>query len=293
MNRIVLILFCGVQLLSFEHNNPDWVKHLDYRQDELHQIRVQMNFIPLVEVKVNGSPLWVKFDTGCSTGFSLTSAVEEKIAHKVTGTSTERNPDGSYRGETKLGTIASMEAFGDRYAPVETSFTDWRMFSSLKFNGLLGLKYFKDKRVTLDYKSKIIGVSARPFVYKAVRDYSISAVPLLKATGSQADLLYVLGKVRTQFTVIYLDTGSSASFIDPSMLDSSDIKKGERYLLAEDIDMSIGDCHFTVKKLRVEEQRRGVNFEYPQTVKFGSDVLRNFIITIDKISNRLMFQKNE
>jgi hypothetical protein len=292
MKRIVLILFCAVQLFSLEHNIPDWVKHLDYRQDELHPIKVQINFIPLVEVKVNGSPLWVKFDTGCSTGFSLTSAVEEKIAHKVTGTSTARYPDGSYRGETNLATIASLEVYGDKYAPVKTSFSDWRIFSSLKFNGLLGLKYFKNKRVTLDYKSKIIGISDRPFSFEGGKEYSISSVPLLNATRSQADLIYVLGKVKSQPTVIYLDTGSSASFIDPSILDSSDIKKGGRYLLAEDIDMSIGDSHFTVKQLRVEEQRRSVHFEYPQTVKLGSDVLRGFLITIDKITNQLILQKN-
>lgn len=109
---------------SLEGPQICWAEKLDYRQDELYPIQLQINFIPLVETKVNDSPLWVIFDTGCSTGFSLTSAVEENIAHKITGKSTERNPDGSYRGETTLATISSLEVFGDKYAPVETSFTD-------------------------------------------------------------------------------------------------------------------------------------------------------------------------
>jgi len=234
----------------------------------------------------------VKLDTGCSTGFSLTSAVEGKIEHTVTGKSTERNPDGSYRGETTLATVASLEVFGETYAPVETSFSDWRIFSTMKFNGLLGLKYFKNKRVTIDYKKKKIGITDRPLGYTSIKRFSGAVVPLMEASGSQADLIYILGRIKGQATVIYLDTGSSASFIDPSMLDESEIKKGKRYLLATNVEMSIGDLPFTVKQLRVQEQRRGVNFEYPQTIKLGSDVIKDFLITIDKITNRLILQKN-
>jgi hypothetical protein len=279
-------------LLSFEQSRPDWAERLDFRQDELYPIKIQINSIPVVEVKVNGSPLWVKFDTGCSPGFSLTSAVEDTIEHTVTGKSTQRNPDGSYRGETTLATIASLEIFGVTYAPVKTSFTDWRIFSTLKFNGLLGLKYFQDKRVTIDYKKKKIGITDRPIGDDPLKKFNGAVVPLLKAPGGQADLIYVLGKVRGQPTVIYLDTGSSASFIDPSMLDSGEIKNGKRYLFTENVEMSIGDLPFTVKRLRVQEQRRGVDFAYPQTVKLGSDVIRDFLITIDKITNRLILQEN-
>ncbi len=278
--------------LGLDTQQKNWTEKWDYRPDELHSIKLQTNSIPLVEVKVNGSPLWVIFDTGCSTGFSLTSAVEGKIAHQVTGKSKERNPDGSYRGETTLATIASLEVFGAKYASVETSFSDWRIFSTLKFNGLLGLRYFKNKRLTIDYQSKIIGISSKPLVYRASEDFPMAVVPLLQASGSQADLVYVLGKVKNSPTVIYLDTGSSASFIDPSIWDASETKKDKKHLLAENVEMSIGGFSFTVKRLRVQEQRRGVSFEYPQTVKLGSDVIKDFLITIDKIANRLILQNN-
>jgi hypothetical protein len=288
---IALLVVTVVTFGSWEESQTDWAEELDYEQDEIYPIKLQMNFIPLVEVKVNGSPLWVKFDTGCGTGFSLTSAVEEKIEHTITGKSRELNPDGSYRGETKLATIASLEVFGDEHSPVKTSFTDWRLFSTLKFNGLLGLKYFKRKRVTIDYKNKKIGITDRPLVYSTLKDFSGTAVPLLEASGSQADLIYVLGRVNGQATVIYLDTGSSASFIDPSMVEASEIKKGKRHAIAENIQISIGDLSFTVKQLRVREQNRGVNFQYPQTVKLGSDVIRDFLFTIDRIGGKLFLSE--
>lgn len=287
----VLSAFASL-LFGFGLLGPDWAAKLDYRQDELYPIKLQINSIPLVEVKVNRSPLWVKFDTGCSTGFGLTSAVAEEIEYKITGKSTERNPDGSYRGETTLVTIASLEVFGDTYAPVETSISDWRIFSTLKFNGLLGLKYFQEKRVTIDYKRRTIGITDRPLAHDAVAEFGGLAVPLLEASGSQADLIYVLGQIKGKPTVIYLDTGSSASFIDPSVLDPSEIKEWKRHLIAKDIQMSIGDISFTVKQLRVEEQRRGVNFEYPQTAKLGSDVIKDFLFTVDRISGQLLLVKN-
>lgn len=289
---IVLVAAAGAFLTGMEEPQETWIEKWDYRLDEVYPIRLQVNSIPLVEIKVNDSPLWVKFDTGCSTGLTLTSAVEKEIAHKVTGKSTERNPDGSYRGETTLATVASIEVFGQKHTPVETSFTDWRIFSVLEFNGLLGLKYFRGKRVTIDYKGKKIGITGRPFENSTKRDFSGGVVPLLEATGSQADLIYVPGRVQGRPTVIYLDTGSSASFIDPSMVEAGAVKKGKRHLIAEDIEMSIGKLSFVVKSLRVQEQRRGVNFEYPQTVKLGSDVIREFLITIDKISGRMFLSKN-
>jgi hypothetical protein len=289
---ILFSLFLAMLSPGFDSPQTDWAERLDYNPDELYPIKLLPNSIPLVEVKVDGTPLWVKFDTGNSTGFSLTSAVERQVAHTITGKSTQRNPDGSYRGETTLATIASLEVFGQKYAPVTTSFSDWRIFSDLKFNGLLGLKYFEDKRVTIDYQQKIIGISSRPLMDGEIKDFAEASVPLLKASGNQADLIYVLGKVKDRPTVIYLDTGSSASFIDPGMLEAAEIKKGIRFEFVENIDISIGDFPFSVKQLRVQKQERGVNFDYPQTVKLGSDVIRDFLITIDKIANRLILQKN-
>jgi hypothetical protein len=60
----------------------------------------------------------------------------------------------------------------------------------------LGLKYFKNKRITIDYKAKKIGISRRPLGYTAIKDISAALLSLLEATGSQKDLIYVLGKVK-------------------------------------------------------------------------------------------------
>ncbi len=279
-------------MFSSGQASPDWAKRLDYRPDEIFPIKLQINFVPLVEVRINGSPFWVIFDTGNSTGFSLTSAVEDRIEHKVVGTTTERWADGSYRGETKIVRIPSLEVFGETFSDVETTISDWKIFSSLKFNGLLGLRYFRNKRVTIDYRTMKIGITSRPLVPAPLDGKFSGIVSLLDPPPGQEDLIYVLGRVKDQPSVIYLDTGSSASFIDPGALDDREIIEGKRHLLAENIEMSVQDFHFIVKQLRVEKQRRGVDFGYPQTVKLGSDFLRDFLITIDKIANRVIIQRH-
>jgi hypothetical protein len=157
---------------------------------------------------------------------------------------------------------------------------------------LLGLGYFHSQRITLDYKKKLIAITDRPLPGTQKSEFSRASTALLEASGSQADLIYVLGRIKGRPTVIYLDTGSSASFIDPSMVEVGEIKKGKRYRYVENIPMSIADLPFNVKQLRVQEQRRGVSFAYTQTAKLGSDVIKDFLMTIDKISGKLYLAKN-
>lgn len=42
----------------------------------------------------------------------------------------------------------------------------------------------------------------------------------------------------------------------------------------------------------MEKQKRGVNFGFPQTVKLGLNINRDFLITIDKITNQLIVKKS-
>jgi hypothetical protein len=47
--------------------------------------------------------------------------------------------------------VNEINVFGDVYKNIETSISDWSMFSSRKFNGTIGMAYLKSKVVTLDY----------------------------------------------------------------------------------------------------------------------------------------------
>jgi hypothetical protein len=289
---ITIFGFTVVSILCSALQKPGWVERLNYTSDEIYPITLTLNNIPLVTVIINETPLDIFFDTGNSHGLGLTTAIEGKIAYKVIKTIRSTWPDGSYRGESKIITISSLDVFGDAYNNVEAVFSDWKMYSSLKFNGLLGLKFFRNKRVTLDYKNKKIAVSVIPLPDVALQNSHDVAVTLLNPPERHRDLIYLRGKVNGQETVIYLDTGSSASFIDPRMLDKNDIIKENKRSIVKDIKFSINGFDFIVSRMRVRELRRGMNFKYPVSARLGSDVLKGFLITIDKITNRIIFHKD-
>lgn len=289
----ILIIFGFTSVLSPSSTllKPDWVRRLNYTQDEIYPLALALNNIPLVTVKINETPIEVFFDTGNSHGLGLTTATEGRIAYKVIKTIRSTWPDGSFRGESKLTTISSLNVFGDVYKNVEVVLSDWKMYSNLKFNGMLGLRYFRNKRVTLDYQNKKIAVSSKHLPNAALQNSHDIVVLLLNPPERYRDLIYLIGKVNGIETVIYLDTGSSASFIDPRMLDKNDISKENKRFISKDIKFSINGLDFVVSRMRVKEFRRGMNFKYPVRARLGSDVLKDFLITIDKITNKIIFHK--
>ncbi len=101
-----------------------------------------------------------------------------------------------------------------------------------------------------------------------------------------------MGKVNDQETIIYIDTESSAFFIDPGMLDKNDIIKENKYSIAKDIKFSIHGFDFVVSRMRIQGLRRIMNFEYPVSARLESDALKDFLIAIGKIKNRIVFNKN-
>lgn len=289
---ITIFGFTPVFTLSSALQEPGWVQRLKYMPNEIHPIKLALNNIPLVTVKINETPIEIFFDTGNSHGLGLTTDIEGKIVYKVIKTIRSTWPDGTYRGESRIITISSLDVFGDVHKNVEVVLSDWKMYSSLRFNGMLGLKYFRNKRVTLDYKNKKIAVSENPLFNTALQNSHDVIVAPLNPPERHRDLIYLIGKVNGQETVIYLDTGSSASFIDPRMLDKNDIIRENRQSITKDIKFSINSFDFVVSRMRVKELRRGMNFKYPVHARLGSDVLKDFLITIDKITNRIIFHKD-
>lgn len=289
---ITLFGFTSVITFCYGLQKPGWIQRLKYSQDEIYPIKLALNNIPLVTININETPIDIFFDTGNSHGLGLTTAIEGKIEYKIIKTTRSTWPDGSYRGESKIITVSSLGVFGDVYKNVEVVFSDWKMYSSLKFNGLLGLKYFRRKRVTLDYQNEKIAVSEKPLTNAALQNSHDTVVQLLDPPERHMDLIYLIGRVNGQETVIYLDTGSSASFIDPRIIDKNDIIKENKRSLVKDIKFSINGFGFKVRRMRVMELRRGMNFKYPVRVRLGSDVLKDFLITIDKMTNRIIFHKD-
>jgi len=276
---------------------PKWIKDFAYQPAELHPITLSSLGIPEIIIQINRSPLKVLFDTGNSGPLSLTTAMENAIQFRTLRQEEELNADGSHRGWSKVIELGEVEILGAVYKNHSASLIDWKMTSDASYNGLVGLKYFLNMRITLDYKNRLIAVSESPAPADIVSNPDYAVVPLLKAPKAQGEIVYVAGEVNGHKQVIYLDTGTTPSCVSPEAAAASEsyktryhdfYKSDKKY---KSIDVKIGQLTFQVKDIfESNEIRRGTDFPYPVGLILGSDQLKNLVLTVDKIDNRLILR---
>lgn len=284
---VVIILLIIFSIFCFRKNNSDikWIKDLSYEENQIYDISYNF-FSPCPSVPVNIGDKKVKlfFDSGNGVGITLTTALEKEIDYKTIGTTTELNSDGTYRGNGKSILLKNISVFHEEYTNIKSSLIDWKMCSSFKINGTIGLKYFNNKVVTLDYKNKKIAVSNKALDYSKLKDDEYTVLPLIKSNlDKEQDLLFIEGEVNGKKSTIYIDTGSSRSFYN------FEDAQGE-------IEVKLGKkaYKFNSNKLMHSEIGFQDKFKYPLNFAINSDLLKanHFVITIDKIQNSLIIGQN-
>ncbi len=277
---------------------PSWVRDLGYEAGEVQPMTLSPLGVPQIPVKIGGVPIKVLFDTGNSGSLVLTTAVEKDIRYELLGQSEERNPDGSHRGWSKEIRLAKVEILGTVFQGLQAVLVDWKLMSSLPFNGLVGLKDFLKKRVTLDYRSRLLAVTNRPLPGGILGDPDTAVIPLLRAPARQGEIIYVIGEVNGRKQVIYIDTGAVPSCVSPEAAAGSETYKARFHaVFGSDrkywsIEVKLGGLAFRVEDIYESLNiKRGTSFEFPVGLVLGSDKLKDLILTIDKIGNRLVARR--
>lgn len=284
---IIITLLIILTKFYFKENNTDinWIKDLSYEESQIHDISFGLfNVCPSMPVKIANKKVDLLFDTGNGVGIAITTALEGKVDYETIGTMIELNADGTKRGDGKSIVLKSLNVFGEEYPNVISSLTDWKMYGFFKLNGSIGLQYFDNKVVTLDYKNKKIAVSSKALDYSKLQNEKYTVLPLIKSNlNNEQDLLFFEGEVNGEKSTIYLDTGSSRSFFN---LDD----------VGAEIEVKLGEKTFTFNsnKLRYDEIGFQDKFKYPIKFAINSDLLRadHFVIIIDKIQKNLIITQN-
>jgi len=282
----IAILLAITILIQFylKGNNADsnWIQDLNYEESQIHDVSFGLlNPCPFIPVKIGDKEVELLFDTGNGDGIFITTALEGKIVYEIVGETTELNGDGTYRGEGKSIILKSINIFGEEYSNIIAPFTNWRMYGFFKNNGAIGLEYFNNKVVTLDYRNKKIAISSKTLFYNKLQNDKYTVIPLL---SNEKHLLFFEGEVNGKKSTIYLDTGSTRSFINVE-----DAKTNE-------VEVKLGDrkYKFNSNHLKQDEISFEDEFKYPIRFAINSDLLKknHFVITIDKIQNKLVIYQN-
>jgi hypothetical protein len=266
-----------------------WLKDFGYDREQVYPLSLTTPGCPLVEVDIAGIKMPLMLDSGTAHGFVITDHAPP-VPHRVKERSEELNADGSRRGESFQIAVDRMTVLGKVFENVSGSLSDWRMFSSEPFNGTVGLDFFSDRRVTLDYRAAKVAVSTSPLPERLDRK-RYAYLDLIDAPRSQGNVLYARGSVSGHDVLVYFDTGYNVSFIDPQYAgDFARIfRPGMRFsVFREGVQLQLGSHTFVLNELREDAIKRGAGFELPVALVLGSDVLSQFIITVDVRAKKLV-----
>jgi len=258
-----------------------WSQDLGYRETQLYPLTLGALGCPFIEVDVSGIKLPLMLDSGTARGFVITNHAPS-IPHRVEERIEELNPDGSHRGKSFGIRLETVSVLGQDFKNVTGSLSDWQMLSSEPFNGTVGLDFFLDRRLTLDYRSRKVGVTAELLPEKLDRKRYLS-VDLVEPPKSQGHVLYARARVNGREAIVYFDTGYNVSFIDPAFAEglARVERPGKFKAFRERVPMELGGHTFILDDLRESQIRRGTGFDLPVALALGSDVLSRCIVTID------------
>lgn len=259
---------------------PEWVSALDYRPEEVHRIEIGAYGYPFLRLEVNGVELKLPFDTGNMVGLSLAPEWIERLSLPRIDEWRSRASDGTLRGSYGIHEADRVVAFG-----IETTGERIYEFVHPDLPSLLGPQLLRNKRFTLDYRNRILAVTERPLV----ESEKLAGVLDLVRSWHREDLLMVWGEIGGWRVLMQIDTGKSRSTIDPELAESLALEETEDGVVVA--GLLFGGREFSVPSAKLVVLRAiDPDLAEPILVGIGSDILRDVVLTVDRIGWRLLVQ---
>jgi hypothetical protein len=298
---IIILLILSLSFIILKITNPfhsdqkdtSWISDLDYLEEEIHELKFDTNGCPTIPILIDSEEYPLYFDTGCAPGITLTNLLENKVEYDILGQTEQLNRDGSHRGWSKTIRLSEFTIYNQRYENVETVIADWDMFSSKKFYGLIGLKYFQNNVITLDYGNNLIALSDRQIPYNTIDSSDYIILPLIKTKqNGQGDLLFFEAILDGEPICIYLDTGKNHSYIHNA---ESTYTPGTARSKAtkRDVNILLDNMELSLENLYEVKLAQNYDLPYPITIELNSDIIKrnNLLVTIDLIDQRIIFRR--
>ena len=292
----VAVAICGyfvVTALTAPSVQSTWIAELQYKDSEIQTLTFDGGgdrSCPQIPVVVGDTAYDMMFDTGCGVGIFFTDAMADHLEYTVLGTTEELNRDGSHRGWSKRVSVDTFAVCGEEYKDVETTLSDWSLYSSSPFNGSIGLEYFAGKVVTLDYANSLFAVSSRAVDDSKLPDEYI-VLPIDHSTSKgQESLLFFEAELDGEPVMVYLDTGKNYSYIyDADSAHSISGKPGGFC----DVTLKVGGQDLTLKDVaQANDMAQADGLPYPTRIELNSDQIwkNHMVVTFDLISQKIILK---
>lgn len=243
-----------------------------YSDDDAREIKLNLFNIPEVPVAINDYETWLELDFGSANPVTLTSKIREKIDYSVIATQNTYWSDGRVRGSVDKITVGNLSLYGESHSNQECVLADWRIYSTFPFNGLLGLQFFLDKRISIDYVNKKMYVSKRCLPATPRFSSGATVVPLIDPPEYFPSGIFIPGRINGHDTIVYIDSGNSETAINGKFFRT----------LPKQINLELGGQPFAIENYHVTESIEFQNYRNDIGIVLGSDFLRHCAITIDR-----------
>ena len=264
---------------------PEWVSSLDYLPTDVHPIRIGAYGYPFVRLEVDGVELELPFDTGNMVGLSLAPAWIERLSLPRIDEWRSRASDGTLRGTYGIHVADRVVAFG-----IETRKERVFEFVHPDLPGLLGPQALRDRRFTLDYRNRVLAATDRPLAEPeetATGLVGTAGVLPLVPSSRHEDLLLVWGEIHGERVLMQIDTGKSRTTIDPELARSLGLEETGNGVVVD--RLRFGGRDFTVPSAKLVVLRQiDAELSDPILVGIGSDILRQVVVTVDRIGGWLL-----
>jgi predicted aspartyl protease len=248
---------------------PVWVSELGYKPEELFPITINRYGFPMVTVEIDGTPLALVFDTGNTTGLSLSTENAEKLRLQTTGAATSYDTNNTALSQDRVFRAGQVTSLGRKWKDVPV-----HELRGTALPGLIGPVFLRGRRFTIDYKNKILAVSSSDLPKNAAGD----RLPLLPTY--YRGMIVVRGLVNGREVLIQIDTGKSRTCVDPVLIRELKLPKvGNGYRIEQ---IRLGTVDFSTSPAKdVDFSGIGEGLPGPILLGIGSDVLANVVFTVD------------
>ena len=283
-NRLIILsgilLFIIVIVLLRCHSDMsrnEWAKRYGFEKGEVYNIKIRAYGFPYIETIIKNEKVSMMFDTANMTGIQVSAELAKQLKLEKIGELKHYDSAGNIRGSYNVFDSEEIFILGKK---IKGEIIYEGVSNDLE--GILPPSLLLEKRFTIDYNNKFIGVSKNNFP-----DIKKEGFPLI-SNSRYPGMPVVEGIVNGEKVLIQLDTGMSRTCIDENLVRKLNLPANNSGYEINSI--KLGSYEFSVTNAK-ETSYQGISDGYPEPIMLGigSDIISKIVFTVDYINERVIF----